>query len=95
MAVTERNVAVMGSGSWGTAVAKVMADAGCEVTQWARRPDVVTAINDTHQNPDYLPGVELPPNLRATTEPAEALTGVTTVILGVPAQTMRTKVRCY
>lgn len=93
MTVTERNVAVMGSGSWGTAVGKVMADAGCEVTQWARRSDVAAAINDTHENPDYLPGVELPPNLRSTTDPAEALNGVTTVILGVPAQTMRTNLQ--
>jgi glycerol-3-phosphate dehydrogenase (NAD(P)+) len=89
MSVNERAVAVMGAGSWGTAVAKVMAEAGCDVTLWARRPEAAAAINETREN-GYLPGVELPSAIGATADPAEALAAKTTVILGVPAQTMRT-----
>jgi glycerol-3-phosphate dehydrogenase (NAD(P)+) len=82
--------AVMGSGAWGTALAKLLADAGGEVALWARRSDVAEQINTTRRNPDYLPGVELPPAITATTDPEEALSGATTVLLAVPAQTMRT-----
>ena len=62
--------AVFGTGSWGTAFAMVLADAGCEVTLWGRRPELVDAINTARTNPDYLPGVELPDGVRATTDPA-------------------------
>jgi glycerol-3-phosphate dehydrogenase (NAD(P)+) len=84
--------AVMGSGAWGTALAKLLADAGGDVTLWARRSDIADQINTTRRNPDYLPGVELPA-IKATTDPDEALDGVTTVLLAVPAQTMRTNLQ--
>jgi glycerol-3-phosphate dehydrogenase (NAD(P)+) len=82
--------AVMGSGAWGTALAKLLADAGGEVNLWARRSDIAEQINSTRRNPDYLPGVDLPPAINATSDPDEALQAVTTVLLAVPAQTMRT-----
>jgi glycerol-3-phosphate dehydrogenase (NAD(P)+) len=82
--------AVMGAGAWGTALAKLLADAGGEVTLWARRPDLAAEINSSRHNPDYLPGVKLPANISATADAEEALSGVTTVLLAVPAQTMRT-----
>jgi glycerol-3-phosphate dehydrogenase (NAD(P)+) len=85
--------AVMGSGAWGTALAKLLADAGGEVALWARRSDIAEQINTTRRNPDYLPGVELPPAITATTDPGEALSGVTTVLLAVPAQTLRTNLQ--
>lgn len=81
--------AVFGSGSWGTAFATVLADAGCEVTMWGRRRELVDAVNATHVNPDYLPGVELPENLRATTDPAEAARAADFTVLAVPSQTLR------
>lgn len=84
-----RRVAVLGGGSWGTAFAKVLADAGREVSLWARRPEVAAAINERHVNPDYLPGVELPGLLTATTNAATALDGVDAVVLAVPSQTLR------
>jgi glycerol-3-phosphate dehydrogenase (NAD(P)+) len=80
----------MGAGAWGTALAKLLADAGGEVTLWARRSDVADVINSSRLNPGYLPDVQLPAGIRATADPAEALTGATTVLLAVPAQTMRT-----
>ena len=81
--------AVMGAGAWGTALAKLLADAGGEVTLWARRSDVAAEINASRHNADYLPGVQLPSGIRATADAAEALRGATTVLLAVPAQTMR------
>jgi glycerol-3-phosphate dehydrogenase (NAD(P)+) len=82
--------AVMGAGAWGTALAKLLADAGGEVTLWARRSEVADEINSSRYNPGYLPGVQLSAAIRATADPAEALHGATTVLLAVPAQTMRT-----
>ncbi|MFF4388409.1 NAD(P)-dependent glycerol-3-phosphate dehydrogenase [Streptomyces sp. NBC_00853] len=80
---------VFGTGSWGTAFAIVLADAGCEVTLWGRRREVVDSINTGRTNPDYFPGVELPANLRATTDPAEAAAGADFTVLAVPSQTLR------
>ena len=82
-------VAVMGAGAWGTALAKVLVDAGgpeTGVTLWTRRPELAEQINSTRYNPDYLPGTLLPPGIRATADAAEALRDASTVLLGVPAQ---------
>jgi glycerol-3-phosphate dehydrogenase (NAD(P)+) len=82
--------AVLGAGAWGTALAKVLADAGsCDVRLWARRPELADEINDTHRNASYLGDAELPKSIRATSDPAEALAGACTVLLAVPAQTLR------
>jgi glycerol-3-phosphate dehydrogenase (NAD(P)+) len=83
-------VAVMGSGSWGTAFALVLSDAGNDVTLWARRPELAAAINAEHRNPDYFPGIELPVGLRAVSDPDEAMVGAEFVVLGVPSQSLRT-----
>ncbi|PEG41988.1 glycerol-3-phosphate dehydrogenase [Mycolicibacterium agri] len=82
--------AVMGAGAWGTALAKVLADAGNEVTLWARRPQLADEINETHRNTDYLGDVKLPSSIRATSDAADALDGACTVLLAVPSQTLRT-----
>ena len=79
----------MGAGAWGTALAKVLADAGNDVTLWARRQELADEINDTHRNADYLGDVELPKSIRATANAAEALDGACTVLLAVPSQTLR------
>ncbi len=79
----------MGAGAWGTALAKVLADAGNDVTLWARRQELADEINTTHRNPEYLGDVELPNSIRATSDAAEALAGACTVLLAVPSQTLR------
>ena len=81
--------AVMGGGSWGTTFAQVLCDAGNETVLWCRRPEVAEAVNTTRRNIDYLPAIELPPNLRATGDAAEALAGADVVVLAVPAQRLR------
>jgi glycerol-3-phosphate dehydrogenase (NAD(P)+) len=81
--------AVFGSGSWGTAFAKVLADAGSEVTLWARRREVAEAIEERRENPEYLPGIRLPDRLVSTSDPRRALDGATAVVLAVPSQSLR------
>jgi glycerol-3-phosphate dehydrogenase (NAD(P)+) len=82
-------VAVLGAGSWGTAFAKVLADAGGEVTLCARREDLAEEINRSHQNTAYLPGTTLPSTLRATHDPSIAIKGADLVALAIPAQSLR------
>ena len=82
-------IAVMGAGSWGTGVGKVLADAGSEVVMWARRDEVAGAINERHCNEAYLPGIVLPATVSATTDPAGALRGADEVVLAVPSQSLR------
>ncbi len=82
-------VAVLGSGSWGTAFAKVLGDAGTDVVMWARRPQVAVTVRDHRHNPDYLPGLRLPEPVTATSDAAAALAGAELVVLAVPAQTLR------
>jgi len=87
--------AVLGNGSWGTAFAMVLADAGTQVTLWGRRAELSKAIAQTHENPDYLPGIALPPSLHATSDPAEALDGADVVVLAVPSQTLRANLAAW
>ncbi len=81
--------AVLGSGSWGTAYAAIMADAGCDVRMWARRAEVADRINDTHVNAEYLPDLALPATIRATSDPHVAAEGADIVVLSVPSQSLR------
>lgn len=81
--------AVLGAGAWGTAFAKVLADAGTEVTVWARRAGVAEAIRACRGNSEYLPGVHLPDQVTATAVAGEAIDGADLVVLAVPSQTLR------
>ncbi|HEY5835298.1 NAD(P)H-dependent glycerol-3-phosphate dehydrogenase [Streptomyces sp.] len=82
--------AVYGTGSWGTAFAMVLADAGCQVSLWGRRPELVAEINATRRNPDYFPDLELPAAVTATADPAQAAADAEFVVLAVPSQSLRT-----
>jgi len=82
-------VSVMGAGSWGTAFALVLADAGNDVMMWGRRAELCETISRTHENPDYLPGIALPESIRASHDPAEVLSGTDVVVLAVPSQQLR------
>jgi len=81
--------AVLGAGSWGTAFAKILGDAGNQVVLWARRPEVALAIRSSGVNPEYLAGVPLGSHVTATDSPAEALAGADIAVLAVPSQTLR------
>ena len=86
---------VMGSGSWGTAMAKVLVDAGTPTVLWSRRPELADAINRTHTNPDYLPQVPLPEGLRASADLAEVLGGADLVVCAVPSQSLRASMQTW
>ena len=86
-------VAVFGAGSWGTAFSLVLADAGNDVTIWARRDEVAATINESRENTEYLPGIELPPNLKATHDVAGALEGAEVVVWATPSQSFRENLR--
>jgi len=66
-------IAVFSAGSWGTAFSLVLADAGNDVSLWARREAVVEAVNERRENTDYLPGIELPATVVATNDTEKAL----------------------
>jgi glycerol-3-phosphate dehydrogenase (NAD(P)+) len=80
-------VAVIGAGSWGTAVAAI-ACRHADVVLWARRADLAGEIASTHVS-GYLPGVQLPEALRATASLEEALSGAEVVVMGVPSHGFR------
>lgn len=82
-------IAVFSAGSWGTAFSVVLGDAGNDVTLWARRDEVVDTINDTRENTEYLPGIELPQSVRATADVEEAAADADVVVLTVPSQSLR------
>jgi glycerol-3-phosphate dehydrogenase (NAD(P)+) len=82
-------VAVLGAGSWGTALAKLLADKGLDVRLWARREDQARAIEETRENARYLAGFRLPPTLRATWELDRALHRADLVVSVVPTHGLR------
>jgi glycerol-3-phosphate dehydrogenase (NAD(P)+) len=81
--------AVFGTGSWGTTFALILAEAGQDVRLWGRRPELVDHITAHRRNPDYLPQLELPAAISATTDPAFALADAEYVVLAVPSQSLR------
>ncbi len=84
-----RRIAVIGGGAWGTALATVASRNGHDVTLYARERQTVDAINRTHENPAYLPGVGLPVELTATDNLEAAFDGAGMALIVVPAQTLR------
>lgn len=87
--------AVMGAGMWGTTFAQVLCDAGTPAVLWGRRPQLTETINIQHENPGYLPGIKLTPELHATSDAAAALDGADVVVLAVPAQTLRANLTAW
>ncbi|WP_261395802.1 NAD(P)H-dependent glycerol-3-phosphate dehydrogenase [Salipiger bermudensis] len=86
-------LAVIGMGSWGTALAAVAASAGCDTRLWGRRDSLAQAMAETRQNPEHLPGIDLPTTLTPTSDLAAALSGVEAVLLVTPSHTLRDMAR--
>jgi glycerol-3-phosphate dehydrogenase (NAD(P)+) len=82
-------VALVGAGSWGTAVAVLVADNGADVRLWCRRKELAETINATRCNHAYLPRVELPQSVVATSDLAEAVSGARLVMVAVPSHAFR------
>jgi glycerol-3-phosphate dehydrogenase (NAD(P)+) len=85
----KETVTVIGAGSWGTALAIVLADNGRSVRLWGRNREQIEAINKEHRNERYLPGVDLPNLIYGTTDLEEALSETETVVLVTPTKSMR------
>jgi glycerol-3-phosphate dehydrogenase (NAD(P)+) len=83
-----QTIGIVGGGAWGTALATVARRAGRDVLLWAHEPETVTAINDTHTNPTYLPGVELDRAIEATSEVSE-VAACDALLIVSPAQHVR------
>jgi glycerol-3-phosphate dehydrogenase (NAD(P)+) len=81
--------AVLGAGSWGTALAKHLADKGHQTRLWSRRADLAHAIQNTQINERYLPGIPLPSTLEATADLSTALEGADLVLFVVPSHGLR------
>jgi glycerol-3-phosphate dehydrogenase (NAD(P)+) len=82
-------VAVLGAGSWGTALGATLAGKGYPVRLWDTDVAVLDAIAATQQNTRYLPGIALPPTLRACADLPAALDGAQLVLLAVPSHAVR------
>ena len=82
-------VAVLGAGSWGTTLANLLAGKGETVRLWAHEPEVVEAVNRTHENPLFLPGVRLGTDLRAFGDPQEAVSGAGVIVSAPPSHVTR------
>ncbi len=83
------NTAIIGSGSWGTALAVLLSKKGCSVKLWARRDELAQVMAREHVNAQYLPGVFLPDAVMPTSDIADALVDSDTVILAVPSGGVR------
>ena len=81
-------LAVIGGGAWGTALAQVVAAGGRGTLLWAREPEVVEAVNSRHENIVFLPGQQLDPAIRATSDLGEAQEADAWLVV-TPAQHMR------
>ena len=83
-----QRIGIVGGGAWGTALAVTARRAGREIVLWAREAEVVTAVNQRHENPLFLPGIAVDPAIAATGDVAAAASA-DAVLLVVPAQHLR------
>jgi glycerol-3-phosphate dehydrogenase (NAD(P)+) len=84
-----REIAVIGAGSWGTALAKLLSDNGHRVVLWGHRPEHVAAIQAANENKAYLPGFSLGGNLQITANLQQAVAGKPVVVMVVPSHGYR------
>jgi len=85
MGINVNKVGIIGGGGWGTAIGKVLAQAGNDVQIWAHETDLVKHINEDHDNSLFLPGVRLPQNLVASNDIVEVASGKDFLIFATPS----------
>ena len=83
------NITVLGAGSWGTTVAKVLAEKHGEVTLWVRGKELADRIANDRENKKYLPGVKLPKGIMVMNNPEEAVAHAEIVVTSIPSQYLR------
>ncbi|MBD1378623.1 NAD(P)H-dependent glycerol-3-phosphate dehydrogenase [Metabacillus arenae] len=82
-------ITILGAGSWGTALAIVLADNGHDVRLWGHRKELIEEINKEHKNSKYLPEINLPKEINGFHSLEEALIGIQTIVLAVPTKAIR------
>jgi glycerol-3-phosphate dehydrogenase (NAD(P)+) len=91
--VKVKQAAVIGGGSFGTAIASILATNDIQTKQWMRNTEVARAINVSHENPQYLPGVKLDQRLQASNELEEVISGAELIFVSVPSKSFRDVVK--
>ncbi len=82
-------LSVIGAGTWGTALAALLAEKGYDITLWTHEADLAEQINMQRMNPTFLPGYQLPASLTATSSLRDALSSARFVLSAVPTQHIR------
>ncbi len=83
-----KKVAILGAGSWGTALGTVIASKNIDIKIWTRSEEDVKLINNSHSNPKYLPDVKLPDSLIASTDMHDVIDGSDVIVIAVPSQSV-------
>ncbi len=86
-------VAVLGSGTFGTALASILADKGYDTWIWTRQDAIAESINTQNENSRYFPGIKLPPALKASTDMEKVIHGSEMIVLAIPTQSMTAVLR--
>lgn len=84
-----QKIAILGAGSWGSALGKCLCENGHDVVIWGTNALHIQQINEHHQNPNYLKQIQLPKTLKATTQLKEALHDVDAILFAIPTKAMR------
>ncbi len=84
------SIAVIGAGSWGTALAQLLAGNGFDISLWAYEPELSSIISETRENTYFLPGIELSPKIKPTSDLPTAVRNNDTILLVVPTHAIRT-----
>ncbi len=84
-----KRVSVIGAGSWGTALAVLLAHNGHEVTIWSHDPYEIEMLSTKREQADKLPGVKLPENVKVSSDMEESLKGMDVVVMAVPSPVVR------
>jgi len=87
--MTDNRITVLGSGSWGTALAIQMARSGTQVTLWGRDTTLIESMKTAHENERYLPGARFPESLEPEPDWDKALANASTVLVSVPSHSFR------
>lgn len=90
-----KKAAVVGGGSFGTVIANILADNQIESVQWLRNQNIADSITNQHVNPQYLPGVTLNTNLRATVDIDDALNQADVIFVSIPSRSFRDVVTSF